>query len=664
MKKQWLTSLIIACAVAAGVPATTVQAAEFPKKYRTEEVTPAKNQGSDGLCWAFAAASAMETELIKNNGADEELDLSELQIGCFRFNQPMDPLGQNTMMFSGTNDVIGGGRNFVTIGLLGTGMSPIEEEDCPVVYEDITDATRLDDSLAFTGQYYLKEAIIMSEPSRNEIKDAVQKYGSVAIDFYTDESNYNEETYAWYNPNASGINHVVCIVGWDDGYSKKNFKTTPKGNGAWIVKNSWGDDWGDDGFFYVSYYDTSFLHPRTDVTAFDMEPGSFADNIYKNAFTATQYLGKKENGETDWSGYNGSADKVANVFTAQANEGGAEALTGVSFYTFEKADYEIKIYKNVKQSNKPEGGTLAATLKGRVDIPGFQIIPLETSVYLSEGESYSIVADLINDKGKHCGVVQSDNSQVEVTPTYYQSYQYSAGAGTWRDVALYGYNYYLNGYTENVKKNTKEDAKKVTMKQVSDNLDRYNIPDAVTGLKVDYTDSTSVVLSWDRVEGMEYLICLYNAEAGTWKKLEYAKSGKDYHKITGLTPGKTYTFGVKSVGNRGNSEKDRVYFQSLECVSVETKTASAKQITPTVTAGKNGNTVKWSKVSGATKYIIYVNSPETDYTWQKLKTVTSGSSLKYTDKNVVKGLTYYYRVYAYKDSERMSRGIPVGIVFE
>jgi len=576
----------------------------------------------------------------------------------------MDPLGQNTAMFSGSKDIINGGRDFVTIALLGTGLSPIEEEDCPVAYADITDDTRLDDSLAFTGQYYLKEAIIVSEPERDEIKEAVMKYGSVSMDFYTNTNNYNEETCAWYNPEVPAINHMVCIVGWDDSYSKKNFKTAPKGNGAWIVKNSWGTEWGEDGFCYVSYYDAAFLHPRTSMAAYDMEPGVFADNIYKNAFTGTHFLGKKENGETDWKGYNGSSDKVANVFTAQANEGGAEALTGVSFYTFEEADYEIKIYKNVKQSNQPESGTLAATVKGRVDVPGFQIIPLKESVYLSEGESYSIVADLINDKGKHCGVVQSDNSQADVTPTFYQSYRYSSGSKKWQDVAVYGYNFYLNGYTENVKKNTKEDAKKVTMKQVSDNLERYNIPDPVTGLKVGYSDSTSVILSWDQEEGTEYIIYLYNEDAGTWKKLEHAESGKDYHRINGLTPGTTYTFGVKSVVNRGNSENDRVYFQSLKCVGTEANTSATKQITPTVTAGKSGNTVKWSKVSGANKYVIYVNSPETDYTWQKIKTVNSGSSLKYTDKEVVKGLTYYYRVYAYKNDERLSRGIPVGVIYE
>ena len=55
-------------------------------------------------------------------------------------------------------------------------------------------------------------------------------------------------------------NHEVAIVGWDDNYSRTNFRNYASiGDGAWIVKNSWGSNWADNGYFYVSYYDVNFL---------------------------------------------------------------------------------------------------------------------------------------------------------------------------------------------------------------------------------------------------------------------------------------------------------------------------------------------------------------------------------------------------------------------
>lgn len=55
--------------------------------------------------------------------------------------------------------------------------------------------------------------------------------------------------------------HEITIVGWDDNYSKDNFSVTPPGNGAFLVKNSWDVDWGDSGYFYISYYDKSLSEP-------------------------------------------------------------------------------------------------------------------------------------------------------------------------------------------------------------------------------------------------------------------------------------------------------------------------------------------------------------------------------------------------------------------
>ena len=93
--------------------------------------------------------------------------------------------------------------------------------------------------------------------------------GAMSLSFCSDESSpddleqevsseyYNEETYAQYNPDGMTPNHKVTVVGWDDNYPAENFSITPPGDGAWIIKNSWSDAWGDEGYFYLSYYDTT-----------------------------------------------------------------------------------------------------------------------------------------------------------------------------------------------------------------------------------------------------------------------------------------------------------------------------------------------------------------------------------------------------------------------
>ena len=85
-----------------------------------------------------------------------------------------------------------------------------------------------------------------------DVKQAVMDYGAVGISYYAytysgfaSNQYYNADTAGYYCYDEQTTNHAVTVVGWDDDYPAQNFPTAPEGNGAWIVRNSWGSDFGE-----------------------------------------------------------------------------------------------------------------------------------------------------------------------------------------------------------------------------------------------------------------------------------------------------------------------------------------------------------------------------------------------------------------------------------
>ena len=87
---------------------------------------------------------------------------------------------------------------------------------------------------------------------KKHIKENGAVYSSIRSAVMSDEEFYNKGNAAFYYNGEGLIDHAITIVGWDDTYSKNNFNTRPTNDGAWIVKNSWGTEWGKmDIFMYL-----------------------------------------------------------------------------------------------------------------------------------------------------------------------------------------------------------------------------------------------------------------------------------------------------------------------------------------------------------------------------------------------------------------------------
>ncbi|MEE1151471.1 MAG: lectin like domain-containing protein [Methanobrevibacter sp.] len=184
---------------------------------------------------------------------------------------------------------------------------------------------------------------------------------------------YNTETYAQYVNVSVAPNHDVSIVGWDDNFPKEKFLTPPPGNGAWIVKNSWGSGWGDNGYLYVSYYDQSLL---------PYVPGSIGTSATAIIFENTVPYNKNYQYDIVWAGSfvpsNGTISYM-NVFEALDDD----LIAAVGTY-FNRSDvnYKVEIYVNDE---------LRLTQEGVSPFVGYHTIKLDEYIPIKKGDVFKAV---------------------------------------------------------------------------------------------------------------------------------------------------------------------------------------------------------------------------------------------------------------------------------
>ena len=248
----------------------------------------------------------------------------------------------------------------------------------------------------------------VDENAIKALKKEIEVNGrALSIAFHADQAQpgqegigkyINEKNWAHYTYDAVAANHAVTIVGWDDDYDRTNFgdgvNNLPEDNGAWLVKNSWGASsnefpnkgtgWGDDGYFWLSYYDRSI----TGIESFDFDTNSYGD-------TTQYYIDQYDYLPEFTSVTNSSTNPLssANIFTAEGDMS-VRTLSTTTYKPNSTVDYQVYLLDDEATSpTDSQHSKLVYETSATYEYGGFHRTTLDQSDWIAmrEGQRYAVV---------------------------------------------------------------------------------------------------------------------------------------------------------------------------------------------------------------------------------------------------------------------------------
>ncbi len=476
--KKILSAACVLAVLMSSAPAAFSYDGTLPQKYSSAEmgyIRPAENQYDSAGCWAFSSLGVLSAYSVKHGLYDyTEADFSEAHLiwfnGKSRSEEPGDPMFGDGMNSAAPYDE--GSRLFTAAFNLAKGCGAEWEINYPFNRDNSRMGNYFEEARCNHPAAILTEAKLLK--NSKEIKQAVYDYGAAEAGIYYDEAKlYNTArrkyvngeyvvtgNCCYLNKEKSGDGHNITIIGWDDNYSKSNFSpdNMPKGNGAWLCKNSWGTAWGENGLFWISYENAVLEN----VMTYACVKGDEYNNIYQYdgyGFNSRLYMANKKTAS------------AANVFTAES----PLTVEAIGFYTYQnssdtKCEVNIDIYTDLPgECDGPVFGESAISFTTEVSNDGYHTAVLPDSIAVDGGEKFSVVVSITASQGNAVMLLEGN-------PT--GSVQYGAGEGQ----SYISFNGTKTGFYDTAKKH----GGNVCIKALTRN---YN-PGTVSAVYLDEQDKT------------------------------------------------------------------------------------------------------------------------------------------------------------------------------
>lgn len=347
-------------------PDRTVTEVDLPDAYNYLEdnsVPALRNQGNTNTCWAFASLSALEASK----------DIEDKRIFSADHLIYQNPFGKTFEA---------GGSYVVTMAYLLSWKGPVYEE------RDSFDGV-LEENVE--SDLHVQEIRQIEPKDYDAIKKFLYLYGAVESSLYVDfdeymvESDYYNHEYNSYCYTGTEIsNHDVVIVGWDDHYSAENFVGDVESDGAFLCQNSWGEEFGDMGIFYVSYEDVNI--GSYGVSYSRIESADNYDRIYQSDLC----------GFTAQIGYQQEEAWFANVYMTEE----AAMLRAAGFYsTGKNTEYEIYIVSDFEDKNSFKQKRYLCN--GFLEDAGYYTIDFPEPVLIEAGNEFAIVIKINTENSEY-----------------------------------------------------------------------------------------------------------------------------------------------------------------------------------------------------------------------------------------------------------------------